>query len=320
MTLPVIAVVSLAVALAATPAAIALAKHTGIVDQPGPLKLQTAPVPYLGGVGVLLGTVVGAVAGRPSVLVPLAAALVLGVADDRLDLPPSVRIAGEIAVGAAIAVTVPVRFPGAVGLLLVVAVTVLLVNGVNLLDGLDMLAGGVVFVAASAFAVMVPGAERQLAVALAAAVGGFLVFNRPPARIYLGDGGSYLLGTALAVLLAGAWSPGRAVPVGVGALALVAVPAAEVCWAVVRRRRGHLQLTAGDRGHPYDRLVDRGWPRLAASLAYMSVEGVLGVAAVLAVRHHSLPATVAVDIAAGLLLLAAAFATGSLTPDREAHP
>ena len=77
-------------------------------------------------------------------------------------------------------------------------------------------------VAAVGFALVAPRAGRQLAVALAAALVGFLVYNRPPARVYLGDGGAYLLGTALVVLLAdgvgprgvGAGGRGRAGPGG----------------------------------------------------------------------------------------------------------
>ncbi len=65
----------------------------------------------------------------------------------------------------------------------------------NLIDGLDMLASGVVTAAAVGFAAVLHGPGRQLAVALGASLIGFLTFNRPPARVYLGDGGAYLLGT-----------------------------------------------------------------------------------------------------------------------------
>ena len=82
--------------------------------------------------------------------------------------------------------------------------------------------------------------------------------------------------TALCVLLAEAWAPGRPTATGVAALALVAVPAAEVAFAVVRRLRGGGSLMTGDRGHPYDRLVARGWPRLAASGAYIGDRGGAG--------------------------------------------
>ena len=317
MSLPVLALVALGAALVTTPAAMVLARRTGVMDRPGQLKSQTVAVPYLGGVGVFAGTAVGVLIGRPSVLVPLGAALVLGVADDRFDLPPVARLVGELAIGIAVVATCPVHLPGALAGVALVAVTVLLINGVNLIDGLDLLAGGVGAVAAVGFAVLLHGADRQLAVALAAALLGFLAYNRPPARIYLGDGGSYLVGTALAVLVAGSWAPRVAVATGAAALALVAVPAAEVAFAVVRRLRGRQSLMAGDRGHPYDRLVTRGWPRPAASAAYIGAEAVLAAAAVVAAHRSSLAAAVLVDVMGAVALTVLAGAVGALAPDPE---
>jgi len=316
MTNPVVAAVAFVVVLAATPLMIVTARRTGIVDRPGALKPQKAAVPYLGGVPVLTGIAVGAALARPLVLIPLAGATALGVADDRFDLSPLVRLIGQLAVGATVVLACPIHLPGPAALV-IVAVTVLLINGVNLLDGLDTLAAGVVAVAGVGFAVLIAGPERQLAVALVAALGGFLVFNRPPARIYLGDGGSYLLGTALAVLLALSWAPGVSLERGVAALALVALPAAEVAFTVVRRLRGHRPLMAGDRGHPYDRLVANGWPPMAASSAYIGTEGVLVAGAVTATVSTSVAVALAVDGGAAALLLCAGALTGAMEPEQD---
>jgi UDP-GlcNAc:undecaprenyl-phosphate/decaprenyl-phosphate GlcNAc-1-phosphate transferase len=311
-----IAAIALAVTMASTPLVIVAATRAGIVDRPGALKPQTAPVPYLGGLAVFLGLIVGAAVGRPSALVPLAVALGLGVGDDRFDLPPVLRLIGQLAIGAAVVAVCPIDLPGA-GAILVIAITVVVINGVNLVDGLDLLAGGVTAVAAVGFAVVLHGPGRELAVGLAAALVGFLFYNRPPARVYLGDGGSYLLGAALAVLLAYAWAPGVPTPVGTAALALVAVPVGEVTFAIIRRVRGKQSLMTGDRGHPYDRLVARGWPDLAASLAYVALGAILATGALTAAHLASMAAAVAVDAAAAALLVASAAATGSLTPDEE---
>jgi UDP-GlcNAc:undecaprenyl-phosphate GlcNAc-1-phosphate transferase len=319
MSGPAIAVVAFAVTAAATPVVIVVARRTGVVDRPGALKPQVAAVPYLGGIAVFAGTLVGVAAGRPSVVWPLAGALCLGVADDRFDLPPLVRLCGQLAVGGLVAATCPLHLPGVAGGLLLLVVTVLVVNGVNLMDGLDMLAAGVGAVGAGAFAAVLHGPGRQLGIALGAALVGFLVYNRPPARIYLGDGGSYLLGTGLVVLLAEAWAPGVALTVGVAALALVALPVGEVCFAVVRRLRGGISLMAGDRGHPYDRLVSRGWPPPAASLAYIATEAVLAAGALVAVHFGVTAVAVAVDLAAAALLTGAAALAGALSPDAGAR-
>jgi UDP-GlcNAc:undecaprenyl-phosphate/decaprenyl-phosphate GlcNAc-1-phosphate transferase len=314
-----IGVVAFAVTVAVTPLAIVVANRVGIVDRPGVLKPQSSPVPYLGGVAVFAGVIVGAAVGHPMVLLPLGAALCLGVADDRFGLPALARLVAQLAIGATIVATCPVHLPGILATVAIVAAAVLVINGVNLIDGLDMLAAGVSGLAAVGFAVILHGAPRGLAIALAAALAGFLIYNRPPARVYLGDGGSYLLGTALVVLLAESWRPEVPVHVGIAALALVAVPVAEVALAVVRRARSHQGLLAGDRGHPYDRLVQRGWPAISASLTYIGAEAILGAGAVVAVHIESIGAAVAVDAAGAALLVASAAATGALHPDQEAR-
>lgn len=314
-----IGVSSLVVTAAVTPVVIVAARRWGVVDRPGALKPQSVPVPYLGGVAVFAGLVIGAAVGRPLVIVPLAAALGLGVADDRFDLPAQARLLSQLAIGAMVVAICPVHLPGVLAAVTILALVVLVINGVNLIDGLDMLAAGVAAVAGVAFAVILHSPGRQLAVALTGALLGFLLYNRPPARVYLGDGGSYLLGTLLSVLLVETWRPGRSTHLGVAALALVAVPVAEVAFAIVRRARSHRSLVAGDRGHPYDRLVARGWPPTAASLAYIGVEAALAAGVVIAVHQHSLSAAVLIDVAGGACLVVLAAASGALHPDQEAH-
>ena len=320
MTVAALAVVAFMVTLVLTPLAIVVANRTGIMDRPGALKEQARPVPYLGGVAVLAGLLVAVLSDRPTLAVPLVAATALGVTDDRFDVPPLIRVVGEVAVGVAVVVTCPVHLPSAVAAVGIIAVTLLLVHGVNLMDGLDMLAGGTVAVAGVGFAVVLAATGRHLGVALAAALVAFLLFNRPPARIYLGDGGAYLLGTTLTVLLAEAWGPSVTTAVGAASFALVALPAAEVAFAVVRRVRGRQSVLAGDRGHPYDRLVARGWPRPSASAAYIATQGILTVAAVVAYRQSSLALAIAVDLVATVALVVVAGLVGALTPDQEVAP
>ncbi|MGZ8752701.1 MAG: glycosyltransferase family 4 protein [Acidimicrobiia bacterium] len=258
--------VALVVAVIATPLAAIVARRVGVVDVPGPLKTHQRPIPYLGGVAVLAGLGVGMVAvDRIALFVPLVLALALGIADDVRPLPAAVRLVAEGGLGVATALSVP-------GDLLVRIATgglvIVLVNAVNLLDGQDGLAASVAAVSALGFAVL-GGDAWPFGLALAGALAGFLVFNLPPARIYLGDGGAYLIGTALALAPAltlvgtgggssrigasGTWSVLFATPL------LAAVPLADTAIAVVRRLRTGHPLFVGDRSHVYDQLVDRGW-------------------------------------------------------------
>ena len=314
MEVLLVAVGALGTTAVAVPVCIVLARRLGVMDHPGPLKPHATPVPYLGGLAVFAGVVVGGWVGRPLALVPLAAALAVGVSDDRFGLPAPLRLVAQLGVGAVIAVTQPVHLPGWIGVPLVMAASVVLINGFNLLDGLDMLCGGVGAAAAIGFAVVTHGPARLLAASLTGALVAFLWYNRPPARIYLGDGGSYLLGASLTVLLTYAWGVGVASTNGVIALALLAVPVAEVACAIVRRRRSGRSLLKGDRGHPYDVLVARGWSRTAASGAYIGVEvAVLVVTVVAVLGHASMTVALVLDLAVAVAVLGAAILAGGLS-------
>jgi UDP-GlcNAc:undecaprenyl-phosphate GlcNAc-1-phosphate transferase len=307
--------VGLVVALAATPLAAALARRTGVVDHPGPLKTHRRPVAYLGGAAVFLGVLAGPIgAGRPSLLLPLGAALLLGTADDLRPLPARLRLGLELVIAVAAALVVPgdtaVRV--AVGVLVVV-----LMNAVNLLDGQDGLAASVGALAALAFACL-GGDATPVGLALAGALAGFLAYNRPPARIYLGDGGAYLLGTALAVLpsladhASTSWSVWIAVPL------LVAMPAADTGIAILRRLRAGRPLFTGDRSHVYDQLVDRGLSVTASTGACAAVQLVTGALGVLAARSGV--ALAAAVTAGALVLLVGAAIVGGFLASPDAAP
>ena len=174
---------------------------------------------------------------------PPGLALVLGVADDAVDLPPLVRLVGQVAIGVSVAAVVPTH-AGRSGsaACLVVAVTVLVINGVNLIDGLDILAGGVAAVAAVGFAAAPrrrprpgPGPGRGA---------GRLPRLQPAAGPDL-PGRRRLLPAGHRPDRAAGRRPGRpgARTAGRGGRpGLVAVPVAEVAFAVVRRLRGRRSL------------------------------------------------------------------------------
>jgi UDP-GlcNAc:undecaprenyl-phosphate GlcNAc-1-phosphate transferase len=308
----IVTVAALVTTAVLTPLCIVTAHRYRILDRAGPLKPQATPVPYLGGVAVFFGVAIGASVDRPLVLIPLGLALVVGVLDDRFEVAPGLRLVAQLAIGIAIVATQPVHPTGGVAVAAIVAIAVLLINGFNLLDGLDMLAGGVGLASAVGFALLDHEGRGLLALALAGALAAFLAYNRFPARIYLGDGGSYLLGATVTVLLCRAWGAGIPTPVGVLALALVAIPVTEVACALVRRTRSKLSLLTGDRGHPYDRLVQRGWPRPAASAVYIGAEVIVVLVVGVLRPSPSMAVAVAVDVGVGIVLLACAALAGGL--------
>jgi UDP-GlcNAc:undecaprenyl-phosphate GlcNAc-1-phosphate transferase len=294
--------IPLGIALVCTPLAARLATTIGLVDRPGPLKAQARPVPYLGGlaVGVALG--IGLVAEDARLLVPLALALALGIVDDARDLPPRVRVAAEVAIAATAAWSAP--GPGRLGPLVTALLVLGLLNAINLIDGLDGLAGGVACASALGFAAL-GGAVRDPALVLAGGLVGFLVWNRPPARVYLGDGGAYLVGTALGLLSALALdsegTPAAWPAVGL----LVSIPVLDTAVAILRRVRAGRPVFSGDRSHVYDQLVERGWAPLAVLAAMVGAQGALAAVAVAAASTSGL---VAWSIAGAVVLLALAVA------------
>jgi UDP-GlcNAc:undecaprenyl-phosphate GlcNAc-1-phosphate transferase len=251
------AALAAAVTALATPLVIRLAVRTGVVDHPGPLKSHDRPVPYLGGVAVFCG--VGAVtvgSGHQAVLIPLALALTLGLLDDIAPLPVLPRLVVELGIGAAVAwVTGP--YGPAEGTCVALG-TVVLINAVNFVDGIDGLALGMCAVTGLGFALLASSGWTRVAAGVMGAAAGLLVFNRAPAKIYLGDAGSYLLGTAVAVLAGGHWAAtGGARDLAVLA-ALVGYPLVELVSTVARRLLSRRPLFGGDRDHVYDRLERAG--------------------------------------------------------------
>ena len=302
-------IVAFGVAVVATPAAMWLAVRIGFVNEPGRLKVHERPIPYLGGAAVLLALLGPVAVTRPSLLVALVPAALLGLADDAIDVPPPARIGAEILIGLAAAW---VAAPHNVGYAaLGVVVVLVLVNAVNFLDGLDGLAGSVAALGAVGSFVVLSGWSATLALALVGALAGFLVWNAPPAKVHLGDSGSYLIGTAVALLFLAA-AP-RDVPVVSAAFLFVGVPVADSAVAIVRRLRAHRPLMQGDRGHVYDQLVDRGWPAPRAVLACAVVQAAL---TAIGIGVANLSAGAAVAVAALTVAVVGASALLAFTSPR----
>ena len=281
-------ILAFTIGLIVTPLSIRLAHRTGALDRPGDLKVQEQPVPHLGGLAVFMAMSVLMLGTRPLLVIPIGCALLLGVVDDMADLPVYIRISIEVAIGIAVATIEPGR--GLASFIFAVLLTVGLINAMNLLDGLDAVAAGVATASALGFGFILSGDYRVLAFALAGALLALLVWNRPPARVYLGDGGSYVIGATLAVLLGEAFRMPHSGSLRSGAILLVAVPIADTTVAIVRRYRAGQPLLQGDRGHIYDQLVDRGASKSESALTFIAAQVILAAVAVAIVGLPSVAA------------------------------
>jgi UDP-GlcNAc:undecaprenyl-phosphate GlcNAc-1-phosphate transferase len=301
----VVAAVAFVVTVLATPLVGRLARRAGAVDEPhDPRKVHTEPVPTLGGLGMMAGFVAAlavaaflpafselfAVSSEPAgLLAGVAVIAVIGVVDDLRGLPPNVKLVGQIVAALAPALfgiqLVYAWVPGLdlvvlsndLGLPLTLLAMVAMINAVNLIDGLDGLAAGVVMIAslaffAFAFAVgggvteSLPSSAPLIAACLVGMSAGFLVHNFHPARIFMGDTGSMLLGLLLAsagiAYVGRTTNPGYTdiagtVPLLVPAL-MLAIPFLDTAFAIGRRTIRGSSIAEADRGHLHHLLMAFG--------------------------------------------------------------
>ena len=288
-----------------------IALRTGAVAAVRDRDVHTEPIPYLGGIAMLGGLAAAYVVARQlpflsrsegfvfrdAGVVLLAGALVcaVGVLDDIFDIDALTKLGGQV-LAASLLVAFEVRFyyfPGfdgssqfildpAQGALLSVVVVIATINAVNFVDGLDGLAAGVVGIGAVAFFLFcyVLSSQNDLTLAttgalltasLAGACAGFLPHNFHPARLFMGDSGSMLIGLVLsasALTVTGQFagneisSEGNSIFVTVLPVLLPAsllmVPVADLVLAVVRRTRAGRSPFAPDKQHLHHRLLEIG--------------------------------------------------------------
>lgn len=308
---------SLALAVVLTPLVQRQATRLGILDHPGGRRIHDRPIPRAGGVAVYLAffpIFLGAIAVQQALdSVPMTAAVValsvggtlvflLGLVDDIRGLTPRTKVvvqavAATIAWGGGVEVArIGVPFMGAIELgALSFPVTVfwflLLVNAINLIDGLDGLAAGIVFFAsATLLTVFTPGSNLAVAIGLAALSGatlGFLRYNFNPASIFLGDSGSYFLGFLFAGLtVLGAVKTQAAVGLLIPVIAL-GVPLIDVLWSPIRRFLLGRRIFVADMDHIHHRLVSMGWTTRKAVLTLYGTTVLMGVSAVLLTHTRS---------------------------------
>lgn len=292
----------------------AVGPKVGLVDLPdGDLKTHSRPIPPLGGIGVLAGLLAGMWAGGildwfTVTAVVMAAAL--GLADDRLDLSPKLRLVVEALIGIVL-VTGPLigGTIGGVEAIIGVGATVVLINAVNLFDGLDGLVTSSAAAGLLGLAVY-PALVRDHRLLLYVAAGallGFLPHNWKPARMFLGDNGSYTIGTVITAVIVQAGIAGRGPLDVIAGAACATVFLADLGSTLLRRRRAGVPLFIGDRSHTYDRLHDAGWsvPRIALTSAAVNYASALGVAS-LAIVSVPLAAVASVVWVLGLIAFSVA--------------
>ena len=286
------------------------ARSRGMVDEPGVLlrKQQAIPVPLLGGVAIFLSTVISLVIARGFGLLPgvfitdikllglLSGGFILmvgGFLDDRFRLQPRLQLLFPLfAAGCAVLSGVVIPYvrnpfggildvPYALGAVLTFGWILGTTYTTKLLDGLDGLAAGIGVIAAVLFVALSMRAELNqpdtalLGAAFGGALLGFLLFNFFPARIYLGEGGSTLIGFLIGSLAVAAGSKVATT------LLILGIPILDVGAIIIQRLRAGRPLAVGDRLHLHYRLLDLGLSPRRTVLLLWSLAALFGLAGII---------------------------------------
>ena len=268
-----------------------------IVDRPGERSLHAVATPRFGGIGLMLGALpLVFLEGSQEIRLIGGAALLLALVslvDDVRSLPVAVRLPCHLAAAAwAVGVAGPgAQSPGALAIAIaVVAVLAIawMTNLYNFMDGADGLAGGMALIGfgALAFAAFRGGdaALANASLALAAAAAGFLVFNFPPARVFMGDAGSVPLG-----FLAGAlgWLGAvRDVWPGWYPLLVFSPFIVDATVTLARRVARSEPFLQAHRAHCYQRLVLGGWSHRKLAVAAWGLMAAVAASALVALGQR----------------------------------
>ncbi len=210
---------ALTLSLIFTPLVRILAFKLNILDHPNAIKTHREPVAYLGGLAIylafILAIVVALALGLPFkeiavIIIGATLVMILGLVDDLRPLSFKIKLFLEVLIATLLIVfDIRIKFitPDYIAIILTILWVVGVTNAFNIIDIMDGLSSGVAVIAALVFLFINPPAEQiyvnYTAAALAGAALGFLRYNFSPARIFMGDAGSLVLGFVLAVLSIG---------------------------------------------------------------------------------------------------------------------
>ncbi|MFA5383789.1 MAG: MraY family glycosyltransferase [Eubacteriales bacterium] len=317
-------------ALLLTPAVRKLAFAWGAVDLPNPRKVHQHVMPRLGGLAIYVAFVIPLLLTMPvgpvfGLITGVSLVVLTGVIDDIKGLSPWLKLGGQIlAAYSLILFNIQIDFVtnpfnghsiivlGWWGIPITIFWVVAVTNAINLIDGLDGLAGGVSCIAALTIAAVgwtqgIAGQQEIImsALILAAAIVGFLRYNIYPASIFLGDTGSMLLGfTLAAVSVLGLTKSVAAVSVFIP-LVILGIPLFDVVLAVFRRYHLRKPIFQADRDHIHHQLMNLGLNQRQTVAVIYGISILLGISAVVLNIVTSDQAMILLVILAGLCIILA---------------
>ena len=294
-------VIALVVSYLLTPSVKKLAIKIGAVDRPNARKVHTHVIPRLGGLAIYIGFMAAVLFCVPlqhelvGMLLGCTAIVAVGIWDDICNIPAKVKLVGQI-----LAACIPIVFgiqiewltnpfgdiivlPEIIAIPVTIFWIIGFTNTVNLIDGLDGLAAGVAFIASISMFLLAYNLNQFLPalviVSMAGAALGFLQYNFNPAKIFMGDTGSMLLGYTLSVAaVLGLVKTAATVALVVPIIAL-GLPILDTTFAIIRRKMSGVPIFQPDKGHLHHRLLALGMTQKQAVLIMYFVSMILGIVA-----------------------------------------
>lgn len=346
MIYPLVALtIALFVSLVTTPLVRKIAIRFGLVDKPDAhRKLHRGTIALCGGIAVLASLIVtvllmigvrddiakASASSRflaAALTVASVAIVALGVIDDRVGLRGRQKLLGQILICVGLVVA-GFQLPsfsilgwevqlGSLAPFITIGWLLLAINSVNLIDGADGLCSSVGWIACAACSAIAyytgNVVESMLAASMAGALLGFLVFNLPPAKVFLGDAGSMFVGLFLGVLtMRVTTTSGSALPIMVP-IGILAIPLFDSAMAIVRRKLTGRSVFTVDRGHLHHNLMRIGIRNqlLVAAITGLSIV-TTGSAVLTAITKSDWYAVAGIILALGLLIATKAFGFAEL--------
>jgi UDP-GlcNAc:undecaprenyl-phosphate GlcNAc-1-phosphate transferase len=320
---------ALIITIAATPLVRKFALRRKLGDKPNGRKIHPHMIPHLGGIAILVGTVAGLlVAGAtapelasrwrmwlPKVVPAVGLIVLLGLVDDMKSLRVFQKLTIQVVGAAILAAFGFVLLTGIQALdaidALVLLVSVLFLVGisssVNLIDGHDGLAAGICLIAAVSFAVMAvtfgSGAVLVVSLALIGACLGFLLFNFPPAKIYMGDTGSMFLGILLALIASSLTAVQPTLRTFVAICFILGIPMLDAFLAIARRLILRTPIFKADCLHMHHILNELSFSPKQTLVVLYSMQAFLAALGLLTLRGYNF------SIVIGLVFIAVVFAS-----------
>lgn len=275
------------------PLIIALCKKFNWYDEVDPRKVHKGKIPRLGGVGIFFSFLISLAvyvvffdeSGLCHALPAFIGGLMIflfGVIDDFLNLRAKLKFLVQILAALVVSCSnlyinslFGFEIPPVLGRAGTFFWILFLVNAYNLIDGLDLLCGGLsVITLLTAGVLMIVGEQSVgcIYIIICASILGFLVYNKPPAKIFLGDGGSQTLGFVVSMIPIFPLQGGMEHTKLLIAFIMSSIPVTDVIAAVWRRTREHRSFFSADRAHIHHKLVNIGLSKTATAICLLVIQ------------------------------------------------